>query len=350
MKTLVIGGIAHAPDGSGYYRFYLPYKHLGANSRHIVGMAPPGPQPGPLGPAEVEQMDVVALQRPAGRNGVLQMERIVGHTKIVYETDDDMLQPVPSGLPHLIDEVTRESIRRCLRLADAVTVSVPYLAEQIRPYNERVYVLPNLVKAGLLSMQRPRRDRLTVGWAAGTSHLIDIVTVAEPLREVLDANPQVDMHFMGHDYGPELHRAELESALYRQCRWSNWQPDVGEYYKRVDFDIAIAPSADVPFNRSKSPIRTLEMGALGIPVVAANRPPYSDYVLDGKTGYLVGGKEEFAKRLDELIHDPDARAEMGAAGREQAAGWTIEEGWRKWESAYEQIAGVTTDEEVAGGT
>ncbi len=64
----------------------------------------------------------------------------------------------------------------------------------------------------------------------------------------------------------------------------------------------------------------------------------------------MGGKEEFAKRLDELIHDPDARAEMGAAGREQAAGWTIEEGWRKWESAYEQIAGVTTDEEVAGGT
>src|SRR3989442_9116605 len=105
-----------------------------------------------------------------------------------------------SGLPPLLDEQVREWVRRCLRLVDMVTVSTPYLAEQVAPYCENVRVLPNHVKAGLLTMWRPRSERLTVGWAGGTSHLVDIVTVADPLRDVLEANPQVDMHWMGFDY------------------------------------------------------------------------------------------------------------------------------------------------------
>ena len=338
MRTLVIGGMPRNPDGSGYYRFYLPFAHLIRNSRHLIGLAPHGPQAAPISPADIPNMDVLAMQRPAGRNGIYQLERLVGHTKLVYETDDDLLQAEPSGLPHLFDAQTLEGIRRSLRLVDAVTVSTPYLAEQVRAYNPNVYVLPNFVKAGLLNLNRPRRDKLTIGWAAGSSHLIDIVTVADQLRRVLEANPQVDMHFMGYDWSPELHRADLQSAVKRQCRWSNWQADVGEYYKQVDFDIAIAPLADVPFNRSKSDIRAKEMAAMGIPIVAADLLPYHDFVQDGKTGYLYGSAEEFAKRLDELIHDPAARAEMGAAAKEQARGWTIEEHWVKWQDVYESVA------------
>jgi glycosyltransferase involved in cell wall biosynthesis len=328
MRTLTIGGIAHAPDGSGYYRFYLPFKWLGENSHHITGMAPPGQQP-PLGPDEAADIDVLVLQRPAGRVGARQLERLVGHTRLVYETDDDMLQVDPWGLPHLYDEQMRESIRRCLRLVDMVTVSTPYLAEQVSPFNENVRVLPNHVKPGLLEMQRKRRDKLTIGWAGGTSHLGDMVTVQEPLRRVLDTNPDVEMHFMGFNYSP---------LVKRPYRWSPWEADVGKYYKQVDFDVAIAPLDDSPFNRSKSPIRALEMGALGIPIIAANLLPYSDYVIDGKTGYLVNGEREFEARLQELIHDGDAREELGAAAREQAASWTIDKGWRLWESAYEHVA------------
>ncbi len=333
MRTLTIAGIAHAPDGSGYYRFYLPYQHLERNSHHIVGMAPPGQQP-PLGPAEVDGLDVLVLQRPAGRIGVRQLERLVGHVRLVYETDDDMLRVDPWGLPHLHDEQMRDSIRRALRLVDMVTVSTPYLAEQVAPFNENVKILPNHVKAGLLEMARPRRDKLTIGWAGGTSHLGDMMTVAEPLRRVLDANPQADMHFMGFNYSP---------LVRRPCRWSPWQPDLGAYYKQVDFDIAIAPLDDSLFNRSKSDIRAKEMGALGIPIVAANLLPYADYVIDGKTGYLYNNEAEFEKRLTELIHSEYARTEMGAAAREQARGWTIEDGWRLWEGAYEHVARIASD-------
>ena len=31
------------------------------------------------------------------------------------------------------------------------------------------------------------------------------------------------------------------------------------------------------------------------------------------------------------------RAEMGAKAREVARGWTIEQGWKLWEHAYERL-------------
>ena len=328
MKTLTIGAVPHSFDGSSYYRIWLPIgKHLGANSHHIVGVARPGAAM--VTEREADELDVLVFQRPAGREGARMLERLAGRTRLVYELDDDMLNAESSGLPHLVNERARESIKRCLRMCDMVTTTNEHLAETVRPYNDNIVVLPNHVKAGLLDMVRPQRDRVTIGWAGGTSHLWDMMDIAAPLTQVLDDNPDVDMHFMGFDASP---------VVGRQCRWSMWEPDVGDYYKGVDFDIAIAPSADKLFNRSKTWIRALEMGALGIPIVAQNRLPYSDYVIDGKTGFLVDTEAEWREALQALIADPDLRAEMGAAAREQAAGWTIEEGWRLWQDAYEHAA------------
>jgi Glycosyl transferases group 1 len=330
MKTLSIAAVPHSYDGSSYYRLWLPFKHLAENSLHQTGVIPPGSE---LDGRKLDQyggLDVAIFQRPAGTGGLQMLESLAGKVALVYELDDDMLQVDPSGLPHLHNEKTRESVRRCLRLCDMVTTSSEHLAETVRPYNPNVVVLPNHIKGGLLTLARPRRERLVVGWAGGTTHLIDMVTVQQPLKDVLDGCPDVDMHFMGCDFSP---------LLSRQCRWSNWEPDVGDYYKHVDFDIAIAPSADIPFNRSKTPIRALEMAALGIPVVAQNRAPYAEFVIDGKTGFLVDTDDEWRARLTDLVHDEGMRVEMGAAGREQASEWTIEEGWVKWEGAYEGLLG-----------
>jgi glycosyltransferase involved in cell wall biosynthesis len=292
-----------------------------------VFVAKPGE--GNISPEQAEEFDAVGFQRPAGREGALMLERLQGRTKLVYEIDDDMLNATTAGIPHLVSKQLKDSVKRCLRLCDMVTVSSASLADIVRPYNDNIRILPNHVKRGLLEMQRPQRDRVTIGWAGGTSHLGDMVTVEVPLRNVLDANPEVDMHFIGTDLSP---------LTRHECRFTPWTKDVGDYYKKIDFDIAIAPSEDTLFNRSKTWIRALEMGALGIPIVAQNRLPYSDYVIDGKTGFLVDTEEEWEDRLNELIHDPQLRAQMGAAAREQASQWTIEEGWTMWEDAYEHAA------------
>ena len=69
----------------------------------------------------------------------------------------------------------------------------------------------------------------------------------------------------------------------------------------------------------------LEASASGKPVVAGDSGGAPDAVLDGETGYVVGGRDitTLAKRLVELLDDRGLALRMGAAGR----AWTEAE-WR----------------------
>ncbi len=61
----------------------------------------------------------------------------------------------------------------------------------------------------------------------------------------------------------------------------------------------------------------LEASAVGLPVIGGDSGGAPDAVLEGETGYVVGGRDQAAltRRLVELLRDPDLRARMGAAGR-----------------------------------
>lgn len=318
-------GLPFAPDGSGYYRMYLPFKHLTQNSGHNVLIPAPGRQlPAPKA-EDLEGIDVTVMQRPAHARGLQQWKDWGGITKRVYECDDDMLNVDPSGLPHLTKSDLHDTIRECLQISELVTVSTEPLAEQFSQYNDNVVVLPNYINAELLDLERPRRDKLTLGWAGGVSHLADWAIVQDPIRDALAEHPDIDLHFVGNDFSP---------MLGRRARFDPWEMNVWDYYKNVDFDIGVAPLADSGFNRCKSYIRCLEYGALGIPVVASNVTPYRDYIIDGTTGYLVDNGEQWRARIRELINDADAREEMGAKAKLHAANYTIQEHWTEWRDAY----------------
>ena len=109
MRTLKIGAVPHNTDGSGYYRFYLPFQHLAEQSMHIYAATAPGPAPSLQ---QIEGFDVLALQRPAGRAGTHLLEQYMGHgIKLVYETDDDMLLKKPFG-PDMLIEAVQQALQR----------------------------------------------------------------------------------------------------------------------------------------------------------------------------------------------------------------------------------------------
>ncbi|HVQ52248.1 MAG TPA: hypothetical protein VMS92_19575, partial [Mycobacterium sp.] len=211
-RTLTFGFVPHSFDGSSYYRIWLPGAHFQEESHHRVFVCKPGQFEVNLD--QVREFDAIGFQRPAGKEGALMLQQLLGHTKLVYEIDDDMFNATTAGIPHLANKKLHESVKRCLRMCDMVTTTNEHLADIVRPYNDNIRILPNHVKAGLLEVVRPQRERLTIGWAGGTSHLGDMVTVMDPLRKVLDANPDVDMHFMGADLSPLVKHA---------CRFTPWQ-------------------------------------------------------------------------------------------------------------------------------
>ena len=62
----------------------------------------------------------------------------------------------------------------------------------------------------------------------------------------------------------------------------------------------------------------LEAMACGIPVVAYRGGTERNLIDDGKNGFLVSTKEEFARCMAELLGDEQLRKEIGQAGREKA--------------------------------
>ena len=252
--------------------------------------------------------------------------------RLVFEVDDDLLNIDPSSpVAHRFfsNPLIRKHLADNLRAADTVVVTTEHLAEQMRAYNDDVRVVPNAIPSWLLEHERPRRDdgQVTIGWAGSATHAMDWATADDELVRVLaKTRGRADLHVIGG-----LPEQWSRIPLHRR-RITGWLDDVPSYYRALDFDIGIAPLAEHVFNRSKSPVKALEYGALGIPVVATDAGPYSEYVQHGVTGYLVRRPGDWVKYLRELVHDADARAEMGAAGRRQAAEFTIERIGAQWEA------------------
>lgn len=91
----------------------------------------------------------------------------------------------------------------------------------------------------------------------------------------------------------------------------------------------------------------LEASATGLPVVGGDSGGAPDAVLEGRTGYIVGGRDQderaaaTARRLITLLGDPAAAAEMGAAGR----AW-VEERWQ-WPTIQHRFQALLAGEPVA---
>jgi phosphatidyl-myo-inositol dimannoside synthase len=80
----------------------------------------------------------------------------------------------------------------------------------------------------------------------------------------------------------------------------------------------------------------LEASATGLPVVGGDSGGAPDAVLEGETGYVVGGRDvtAIAGRVGDLLEDRALAKAMGAAGR----AW-VEREWR-WESQAARMAGL----------
>lgn len=314
----------HDKSGCGEYRIKIPMGEL-ARHGHEVQL-----EVGGTG-ERAKGWQIVVGQR-MDKHDALPIWRRLGLTsRLVYEIDDDVfcVEPVNSMAHRVYDQpVTQDSVIHAAQVADLVTVTTEPLADVMREHNPNVVVIPNYVPDEILDIERPRRDRLVVGWAGGASHAADISMIAGQVRRFLDRHPTAELHLIGTDY---------RETFRRPARYTGWTPDLPAYYGNIDFDIGLAPLTGTRFDRSKSNIRALELAALGIPAIASDVEPYRDFVIDGVTGYLVRREHEWFARLRDLVNDPAMREEMGAKARAVAANWTISKGWTRWEAAYRSL-------------
>jgi hypothetical protein len=328
---LRIAFIANPEAPGGWYRGIGPMMALGGRGHDMCQVW--RPDEGILGEL-VNGHDVLHVYR-AHEEEVL---RIARHAKkqgmtVVYDNDDDMRAVAKNNAAardytgFAGDRALRQ-IRRLLQLSDLAIATSPPIAERFREYGaEHVQVIENYVPDGALNASAPSNgSRVVAGWLAGNEHHVDMERM--PLREtferLLDAYPQLVIETVGVSMG------------MRHERYRN-DPHVDFFAlppKLAQFDIGLAPIADIPFNHARSSIKVKEYAVLGRPWLASPVGPYAS--LGEREGGRLVPDDGWFEAIGRLVDKPRERRKLAKRarkwGREQAMSANV----TLWEEAFVQ--------------
>lgn len=202
-----------------------------------------------------------------------------------------------------------DSWKCALTSASAVFVTTEHLADYARAFNEHVYVHPNSIDTAVWwEIRHQPHERLRVVWQGSPSHFEDWQEIAAPLNAV-HKKYDFDLYLFGSAHQFLFDRKDRLHVY-------PWVPFDAHSYRMMatGADIAIIPLKDTAFNRNKSPIKWLEMGAMGVPSLVANVAPYSD-VITPRNAVPYTSAKTFRRGLVSLLESATLRAKIGAQAR-----------------------------------
>ncbi len=276
-------------------------------------------------------LDVIIVQREVLRKEALtqlvalcQSEGI----RLILEIDDNLLEVDESHTEYVHYGAKIESVKFLAVEADDVVVSTPELAASFVRLNKRTLVVPNALDEWLWFRPitgpiRSRRDKaVVVGYMGTPTHGSDLDLVREPFlraRERLrrDHGMELVLQIIGgmfDDGSPSwFERIDIPEYCTRYPEFVRWLRET------VDWDFALAPLVDSPFNQSKSALKFLEYAALGVPAIFSNVGAYPALVKHRENGLLVSSDraEEWEEALVELAVSPALRTSLAAKAKRE---------------------------------
>jgi GT2 family glycosyltransferase/glycosyltransferase involved in cell wall biosynthesis len=208
----------------------------------------------------------------------------------------------------------RETLRRC----DAVIVTTEPLCELARLVHDDVYVVPNAVSAEMVAgaeaavAREGSHDGIVIGYLSGTkTHDRDFLEASDAVLDALAESDSISLLIVGHlklDKRFDEFRDRIE-----QLPIQRWQA-----LPRIlrGMDVNLAPlEQENPFTESKSCIKYLEAGLVGVPTVASARADYTRVIEQGRNGLVADTPAEWKAALSDLTRSRSRREKIGTQAR-----------------------------------
>jgi hypothetical protein len=278
----------------------------------------------------LDDTDCVLVQRHAvsSEQAAAFAQELRGHgLPLVLDLDDHLLAAEYGDAEHFAAQA--ESIRVLLDAASLVTVSTPALARTIGDLCRRVLVVRNQLDERLFlagtggEPPAPTAsnggDPIRLVYAGSLSHADDLAFLREVLERLRSRSGRFELDVVGGEH------PDGEPQWYRRREVPTDGGAYPEYVAllrrlRPEWDIAVAPLLDTPFNRHKSDLKFLEYSGLGLPGVYSAVEPYAS-VRDGETGLRARNSvEEWCEQIERLASDGDLRDRLRAAAWREVTG------------------------------
>jgi len=286
-----------------------------------------------------------------GKAHLLDMVRLAKKKQcIVLEYDDDHWGSRDIGYHEYVDLA-----RELLQLADAITVTTPYMRKLVQGYapGVPVYILPNCVKfAEWQEWDRWNRwpeDFVVLGLTGSITHYEDWRVLSDVLPRVMKEHGNVALLLQGYvpDYLEVLVR-QFPHKVYADNLFTDYSQYPGVIRQA---DIVLCPvEPDDPFNHAKSAIkavegmaagRTLPDGRKGGAAIIASPLNYYGKVVGwgNKRGIIAEHTPEaWYKAITYLVTNQQKRHLYQVRGRKWVyANRAIERQWHLWWDAYQEI-------------
>lgn len=254
---------------------------------------------------------------------------------MVYELDDDLLDPQPwLGFDRRLSG-DRDLIERFARRADLVTVATPTLAGRLRAYNPNVRVIRNaVVPEWYESMPAGPAESQSFLYYGSGARLHDYAVCRAAVDEMASA-AGVRRVWLGSTE-PAV-RAVVDEAL-------PYESEVRGFIRRlaeVRPSVGLAPVGQDPYSRSRSELHWLEYSLVGAATVASRTMgggPY-DVIRDGVDGLLARNKTEWREQLRRVTESASLRHELAGRARERVlAEYDVRQRVVEWADAFRWAA------------
>lgn len=303
--------------------------------------------------------EIVVFHRPQ-RAGKLELAKLLKKNgkKIVFDNDDTVKDDGGLKYGKYVDEERMKAGLQKLndytddfiKIADLVTCSTEYLANEYRKINDNVIVLPNCIDPFYFPEPlRNEKDVVRIGITGSLGITADI-EVLKPILNHFKDDKRVKFVLFSL---PPAKEDKITRELYHEEYefWDSidieWQPFVPaeEYYETLNdlkIDIAIIPRADNYFNRCKSNLKFIENSMLEIPCICqtfeTGDSPYQQDPEDAQYMLQAGNTKEFITQIQKLITNKELRRELGRKAKEYVENkYSIENNAHKWVEAYKTL-------------
>jgi len=235
--------------------------------------------------------------------------------------------PPPRGLGPV--PVVPDRTDRTFELVRGVLAGNAHLAERASRSCPNVHVILTCVDPDAVPTRTHRAQASpVVGWIGTPGNLRHLVGIVPALRRAGD-HRAIRLRVVSST------PFDLPGIRVENVRWS---AEI-EAASVAGFDIGLMPLEEGPAFEGKCGLKLLQYAAAGVPAVASPVGVNAQIVRAGETGILASTEDEWEAALRSLHSDPDMRARMGAAAREDARRrWSLD----AWEDRFLAALGVVS--------